>query len=205
MVYQEHPRENGAASMMLIMGDRRGVLPTLALKKDEETMIRPGGVYDLPDPDKAYPHPAGDRGVAAIATSAGAARQGFVWGDFDDSPACGLLGDSETGPVVYIVRGGPGEIVLPPSTSATEMVVAVVDGAAHLGEETYLSAELRVQAAGRTMPAILAGDSGLKAILVSADRRVPIVTEGTERPRWLDLPKQLRQQLTSAGSHGRTG
>ena len=197
MVYQEHPREDEVASLMLIMGDKRGALPTLALKKDEETMIRPGGVYDLPDPNKQYPHPAGNRGVAAIATSAGATRNGFVWGDFDNSPACGLMGDAETGPVIYMLKGEPGEVLLPPSTSATEVVVAIVDGAASIGEETYLSSELRVQAAGRTMPAIVAGESGLKAIVVLADRRMPIAVEGGDRPQWLDLPNELRERLTS--------
>lgn len=195
MVYQEHPRKDSAASLMLIMGDRRGVSPTLAIKKDEETIVRAGGVYELPDAEKPYPHPAGNRGIAAIATTSGSARHGFVWGDFDSAPSCGLLGDAETGPVVYMLKGEPGDVVLPPCSAETELVLTVVEGSAIIDNETYLSADLRVQSAGRPIQAVIAGDEGLKAILVLGDRRFSIDINAGERPEWLDMPKQQLKNL----------
>jgi hypothetical protein len=195
MVYQEHPRGETLTSMLLLMGDRRGVLSTTAIKKDEDTKFRYGEIYDVLPDDKPYPHPAGDRGIAAIATSAGSARQGFVWGDFDDAPSCGLLGDAETGPIVFMLVGKPGEVVIPPCSTGTEMVLAVAEGSAQVGDETYLSAELRVQTADRSMPAVVAGSAGLKATLILGDRRAPIIVEQGKRPSWLSLPEQLSDNL----------
>src|SRR3546814_6112486 len=98
IVYQEHPGPSGAGTTMLIMGDRRGNQATIALKKDVETIFEYDDVYGGPRPDEGYPHPAGDRGIAAINTSVGQGENGFVRGTIakiESGNAGALSGRSE--------------------------------------------------------------------------------------------------------------
>src|SRR3546814_2877318 len=105
---------------MLSMGDRRGNQAAIALKKDVETIFEYDDVYGAPKPDEGYPHPAGDRGIAAINTSVGQGENGFVRGTIaklergNAGALSGVLGDEHAGPAVHVIHGAAGERIVPP-------------------------------------------------------------------------------------------
>src|SRR3546814_11580949 len=106
---------------MLIMGDRRGNQATIALKKDVETIFEYDDVYGGPRPDEGYPHPAGDRGIAAINTSVGQGENGFVRGTIANiergnaGALTGVLGDEPAATAVHVLPGEPGRRRRPPA------------------------------------------------------------------------------------------
>src|SRR3546814_20985528 len=77
---------------------------TLFLSKDVETIFEYDDVYGAPKPDEGYPHPAGDRGIAAINTSVGQGENGFVRGTIaklergNAGALSGVLGDEPARP-----------------------------------------------------------------------------------------------------------
>lgn len=198
IVYQEHPGPGGAGTTMLIMGDRRGNQATIALKKDVETIFEYDDVYGAPKPDAVYPHPAGDRGISAISTSAGQGEHGYVRGTIakleagDGGALSGLFGDVEAGPAVHVIHGAAGERIVPPARWSTEIVTLVVAGSATIDGKAYGAGELRVQREETPMGAILAGDDGVELVLVVADRRARVdFAPGEPAPSWLGRTSEL--------------
>src|SRR3546814_1427968 len=112
---------------MLIMGDRRGNQATIALKKDVETIFEYDDVYGGPRPDEGYPHPAGDRGIAAINTSVGQGENGFVRGTIAKrerghaGALSGVRGDGQAGLAVHVLHGAAGEGTVSPARWSTEI------------------------------------------------------------------------------------
>src|SRR3546814_20802266 len=94
---------------------------TLFLSKDVETIFEYDDVYGAPKPDDGYPHPAGDRGIAAINTSVGQGENGFVRGTIaklergNAGALSGVLGDAPAGPAVQAIHGAAGARSAPPA------------------------------------------------------------------------------------------
>jgi len=204
IVYQEHPGPGGAGTTMLLMADRRGNQATIARKKDVETIFEYDDVYGAPKPDAPYPHPAGDRGIAAIATSAGQCNKGYLRGTISalqsgsSGGLTGVLGDTIAGPAVHVLHAEPGERITPPATWSTEIVLLVVRGTLTLDGKTYAAGELRVQREGAPFAAIVAGDEGAELVLVVADRRGRAefaLAAGETAPAWIGAAGALASTL----------
>jgi hypothetical protein len=204
IVYQEHPGPGGAGTTMLIMGDRRGNQATIAFRKDVETVFEYDDVYGAPKPGESYPHPAGDRGIAAINTSAGKCQKGYLRGSISalqpggSGALSGVLGDEIAGPVVHVVNGMPGERIAPPARWSTDIVMLVARGEVTIGGRVYRAGELRVQRERAPIGAILAGDDGAEFVLVVADRRGRAEFEfadGETAPDWTAAAGQLTSML----------
>lgn len=199
MVYQEHPvaPENW---MMLVMGDRRGNQATIATKKDELTVFEYDDIYGAPTEGKPYPLPEGDRGTAAIATTAGACVKGFVNGRgetlTEGVAISGLLGDAAAGPAVHVVKVGAGETILPASRWDTELLIAVVAGAVTIGDRLYATGEIRVQREGAPLPALLSTDAGAEVVFVRGDRRSGVAFDDSPPPQWVADADGLRAHLS---------
>lgn len=198
IVYQEHPVAD-EVWMMLVMGDRRGNLPTLGLKKDEDTMFQFGDTYTILSDETAYPHPAGNRGIAAVATSEGPCTNGFLSlpaeGLAPGQTVSGLFGDEIAGPAVHVMRLEPGAMAMPASRWGTELILAVPEGSVTVGGDIYGSGELRIQRADTPLGAIVAGDAGAELVILRADRRGAPDFGGQARPNWLPEADRLRSGL----------
>jgi len=198
MVYQEHPiaPENW---MMLVMGDRRGNQATIATSKDAQTVFEYDEIYGAPVEGKPYPLPEGDRGTAAIATTAGSCVRGFVNGRgdalADDGVVSGLLGDAMAGPAVHMLKAAPGEVVIPASRWDTELLIAVVGGSVRIGDTTYVAGEIRVQREGASLPLVRGADEGAQVVLVRGDRRAAAHFAEGRAPAWVADADGLRAQL----------
>lgn len=170
--YQEHPAgENEGAWMMWVMGDRRGK-PASVKRKIIETYDTP--IYQGGE----YPHPAGPKGIAAIATTLGPCDRGYLMGSVADldvsegsAGVSGLCGDEVAGPVIHVFKAAPGQTAIPSFVCNTELLLLVIAGDGKIGDHHYERGEVRVQRAGAPFPAVIAGDAGLQAVLVIADRR----------------------------------
>jgi hypothetical protein len=182
-VYQERPGPSDHSWIMLIMGDRRGASATLTRKEDQENYVVAGDAYDAPlGADESYPHPAGPKGVAAVATSGGACERGYRSGSFADTASwrglgdggqalAGVWGDPTAGPALFAISGAPGRVAIPACTFATEVMLAVAGGSCRIGDAEYRAGDLRVQRADSAMDAVVSGPDGLSAALLVADRR----------------------------------
>jgi hypothetical protein len=175
MVYREHPASDDPAWLVLVMGDRRGALPTFISDADRETVID-GGEYFQPADADAYAHPAGPKGIPAISTSDGECqRPGYLFrslADLDEgAPFTGTWGDAEVGPSVEIVRAAPGQRIRPASVCGTEQLLVVTAGSATIGSDEYARGDMRVQGSDEPMAAIVAGSHGCQLTIVVADRR----------------------------------
>lgn len=173
-VYREHPASEDPAWIVLVIGDRRGALPTIISEADRETLIDGGESFRPADP-ASYAHPAGPRGVPAISTNRGACSRGYLHGSLSDldeaKPLTGTFGDSERGPSVELVRAAPGQPIRPASLCGTEQFLVVTRGSANIGSATYAEGDMRIQRAGEPMPAVFAGSGGCEITIVVADRR----------------------------------
>jgi hypothetical protein len=158
------------------------------LKEDQDHYSVPADQYDRPrGADEAYPHPAGPKGVAAVATSGGPGQRGYFFGSFGDTASwpsigeggratAGVWGDTTAGPVAYLIAGEPGQVVVPPCTFPTEAVLAVAAGACQIGDAEYVAGDLRIQGADSALDAVVSGPAGVSLALIVADRRaVPSV------------------------------
>lgn len=198
MVYQEHPvaPENW---MMLVMGDRRGNQATIASARDEATVFEYDDIYGAPAKDRPYPHPAGDRGLTAIAATAGPYSNGFIIGRgeelVDGAAVSGLIGDVAAGPAVHVLKATAGRTVMPASQWATEVLIAVVAGTVQIGERTYAAGDLRVQREGAPLAAVRAGEAGAHLVLVRGDRRADAIFSAGPAPSWFSAPARLAQGL----------
>lgn len=180
-VYREHPASDHPAWLVLVMGDRRGALPTIMNDADRETMID-GGEYLQPAEADAYAHPAGPKGIPAVTTSDGGCSRGYLFrslADLDDGTSfTGEWGDAEVGPSVEMVRAAPGQTIRPASVCGTEQFMVVIAGSAAIGSHEYARDDMRIQGTDEPMAAIVAGPKGCQLAIVVADRRhQPLATE----------------------------
>jgi hypothetical protein len=173
-VYREHPASEEPAWIVLVIGDRRGALPTIISDTDRETLIDGGENFRAADAE-SYAHPAGPKGIPAIQTRSGACLRGYLRGslsEFDEAtPFTGTFGDTELGPSVEMFRAAPGQQVRPASVSETEQFLVVTRGCATIGSGRYGTGDMRVQCADAPMPAIVAGAHGCEITIIVADRR----------------------------------
>lgn len=214
-VYQEHPVHGGPVWTLLMMGDRRGARATLKLKKDLATVIDGGDMgeaFGAPVADAPYPHPAGDKGIAAVATTLGPCERGYLSGRLadlgtDGKPAAvtGVLGDETAGPVVHALKAEPNQTVAPACVYPTELVLLVVGGSCRVGASTYQVGDLRVQQADTRLEPIVAGPDGAEVVLIVADRRAaPTLDSAAATPAWMGDVKRVVSALDPApgGVHG---
>lgn len=195
-VYQEHPGADDDHSwLILVYGDKRGEPATLTLAADREALAA-GGNTDIGGAGVAatdYPHPAGPKGIPAIATTLGSVDGGHRWGSFDDASgwdrlpggaamSVGVLGDREGGPVVCLLRTETAGVVAPAATYGTDCFIAVRRGTCTIGASTYGVGDNRVQAEHTPSPEIVAGDGGADLMVVFGDRRGVAMGDA---PDWL--------------------
>lgn len=212
IVYQEHPGPSGAASIMLLMGDRRGNQATIARKQDEDRIFEYDEIYGAPKADQAYPHPAGDRGIAAVNTTAGRCNNGYLRGAIEAleggerGALTGVLGDHTSGPAVHVIHGRPGETVMPSAIWPTEVVMLIVAGSVELSARTYGAGELRVQQSDAAMGAIVAGGAGAELVFIVADRRAEptLASPADTLPSWLTATARVTANLQPAAGGPQT-
>lgn len=197
-VYQEHPEGTTPTWLALLMADRRGSRSTLRFKRDENTIFAAGVEYGQPDTETPYPHPAGNKGLAAIETTAGRCQRGYLYFEPGDIAAgdviTGILGDPEAGPIVHAFKGVAGQKVVPMCSFDTEVVLIVADGTADIGDKTYLEGEIRIQAAQAPF-AVAAGEAGTELIMIVADRRANCVPLDGEQITWMRDGKTVLRGL----------
>lgn len=205
-IYQEHPASQDMVWMMLVMGDRRGTRATLRLSEDNDTVFDAGEAFGVPSIGSPYPHPAGDRGVAAIATSLGSCQQGYLRGRFEDladegdadeASVCGVLGDENSGPLIHILNVSAGRPILPPSICETERILISVAGSFRIGSKEYRSGEIYVQKAGAPMGPLASGGSGSHMAVIVADRRCSqlSVHAKEDMPQWTENHTEILSGL----------
>jgi hypothetical protein len=173
-VYSEHPVSDDPAWIVLVIGDRRGALPTIMAEADKETLIDGGANFRAADAED-YAHPAGPKGVAAVETSEGGCSRGYLRGSVgglaEGAPLVGTFGDLEVGPSVHLVSAASRETIRQASVCGTEQFLVVTGGRVTIGSDEYLPGDMRVQRAEELMPALVAGADGCQLTLVVADRR----------------------------------
>jgi hypothetical protein len=214
-VYQEHP-EGEQSWLVLAYGDRRGEAATLTLAQDRAALLSDGAdnIAGAPvaNDGREYPHPAGPKGLARIATTSGATERGHLWGSFADCATwptvgtsqvfAGLWGDETAGPMVALVRAAAGTVAVPACSYHTEVLVAVSGGSCQIGTSTYGAGDLRVQREGSAMETIIAGPDGVEVTLLLGDRRAAADAvspgDGSAWATWLgETYDRLRHGLTS--------
>lgn len=207
-IYQEHPGSDSPAWTLLVLGDRRGARATLKLKRDAGTILDAGEMneaFGVPVGDAgAYPHPAGDKGLAAVATTLGPCDRGYLNRRSSDlgtagAPAVvsGLIGDEAAGPLVHVLKAGPLAAVLPPCVYATELVLVVIAGSCRIGATRLEAGDLRVTRADAPLEAISSEADGLELALIVADRRArPIPTTVEATPAWTRDADRLLKALS---------
>lgn len=173
-VYREHPASDDPAWIVLVIGDRRGAMPTIMADADRQTLIDGGENFRAADADN-YAHPAGPKGVPAVDTSAGLCSRGYLQGLITElaagAPFDGVFGDAEVGPLVQLIHAAGHETIRPASVCGTEQFLVVTGGSVTIGPDEYLAGDMRVQRADELMPALVAGADGCQLTLVVADRR----------------------------------
>ncbi|ETB35873.1 hypothetical protein N602_25755 [Mycobacterium avium subsp. hominissuis 10-5606] len=173
-VYREHPASDDPAWIVLVIGDRRGALPTIMAEADKETLIDGGENFRAAEAEN-YAHPAGPKGIADIDTSEGRCTRGYLSGSVSalaaGVPLEATFGDSEVGPSVRLVHAIPGETIAAPRVCGTEQFLVITGGSVTIGSDEYLPGDMRVQRADELMPALVAGPGGCQLTLVVADRR----------------------------------
>jgi len=187
VIYREIPGQNSNIWLLHVVADRRGNPPIIPWESDRKTLFFSGNPNDRPLPEgAAYPDPLGLKGIPAVKTSLGPVDpDGYVNGSFSDlarrktagSPHIveqGFIGDRATGPVVLLLKSDPGSLVSPPSRCGTERLLFVVKGSCRIGDADYRPGDVRIQRMDVLMPEMRVGDKGLEAVIIVADRRMPV-------------------------------
>jgi len=173
-VYREHPASADPAWIVLVIGDRRGALPTIMADADKETLIDGGANFRAADAAN-YAHPAGPKGIPAVETSVGGCARGYLQGSFAElrsgAALDGTFGDRQAGPSIQLIHAIAGETVRPASVCGTEQFLVVTGGSLTIGSDEYLPGDMRVQRADVPMPVLMAGAEGCQLTIVVADRR----------------------------------
>ncbi|BCQ07400.1 hypothetical protein JMUB5695_00821 [Mycobacterium heckeshornense] len=165
---------DGGEWIVLVIGDRRGALPTIIRDADRETLIL-GGEYFRAADASAYAHPAGPKGIPAVNTSAGRCARGYLGGALRDigetQRLTGTFGDTEVGPSVEMYCAAAHNVVRSVGVCATERFLVVIGGDVAIGDDHYIVGDMRIQRADAPMAPIVAGPNGCELTLLTADRR----------------------------------
>lgn len=190
-VYQERPTEPHIAWMALVMADRRGARSTKRFERDKKSYFRNGSEGEpfaqIGDSEAPYPHPAGDKGIAAIETSLGRCRRGYLFAKEDSMGAgdvvSGLLGDPVAGPIIHVLNAGANQAIVPEMRIECEIMAIVVAGSGTISGAPYGHGDIRVQSAGLPLN-IRAGPEGMKVALLISDRRA-VTASKASGPEWM--------------------
>jgi hypothetical protein len=201
-IYQEHPGKSGASWTALLMADRRGNDCTLALERDRTTFYFAGNQdFTAATNENSYPHPMGNKGLAAVATTQGPCVNGYLRGRIDalaepgsGGAVTGVLGDPAVGPVVHVIKAAANEIAVPACTYPTELFLVISAGSVRIGSTEYRGGDMRLQRAGAMLPRVVSGSDGAELTLIVADRRAePVIGSGETKAAWMShLPDVLR-------------
>jgi hypothetical protein len=164
---------------VLVVGDRRGEAGTFMNGETRSQVQELDLSATTPLIDELFPEST--KGHAAIRTTVGACRGGFLSGSFSDAPgwqaaeSCAIkaavaLGDVGRGPILYLVEGGPNELVQPACTYRTEQLWMTLAGSFNTSGSRYGPGEGRVQASGSSQEEVLSGPEGLQALVIVANR-----------------------------------
>lgn len=196
-IYREHPGPEGAAWLMLVIGDRRGAKAEIIRSDDLDSLIDIDNEYFQPSNEDGHYHPAGPKGIAAIRSTDGDCVNGYLRKAVSDlasnSASSHLLGDEQAGPLTQILNYSADTEVLPASQCATERLLVISQGSCTIGERCYQAGDLRLQQADTLMPAIVSGSEGVHMAMVVADRRaaVTLAEPGDAAPKWLTEAQAL--------------
>jgi hypothetical protein len=178
----------------LALGDRRGALGMVPRGDNGN----PKG-YDIPEETRkaieaaAASMPGGAKGIPGVVTTLGTCRQGYLSGSFADAgadgqgwralapgvdAAAGAWGDEASGPVVLLLHAAPRSVALPRLATGTESVFLVAGGSCEVGEAELSTGDLRVTAPDVALNTVMAGDDGLDAVFLVADRRALPAVDG---------------------------
>jgi hypothetical protein len=194
MVYREGTRaRDDEVWTFLVMGDRRGAWAVTNLVDNGDSK------YDIPEEmlevfaAAAAANPGGAKGIPGVVTTLGACRQGFLGGSFADArrdgqgwrglapgveAAAAAWGPKASGPVALLLHTAPRSAALPRLSMGTESVFLVVGGSCVVGEAELSTGDLRVTAPDLPLDAVTAGDDGLDALFLVADRRALPAVDG---------------------------
>lgn len=173
--------------MVMVHGERRGARSTTT-RRDGNILVEAFGEDQLDRPTEGPEDPywrdipGGHRGRTSLKSSLGRTVGGFCWGDFAQDAGwhaadsgvdvtAATMGDPEVGPLVLTVRAAAGRPVFPARCWETEIALVMVGGSVTAAGESYARGKVRIQAAYRPMPGLVAGDDGAQAVIVIADRR----------------------------------
>lgn len=173
--------------MFAVHGDRRGARATMTRKDGtlplmnvaEDQLDRP---VDSSDDPYWHALPGGSKGTPALAISTGRIVGGFGWGNYAEAESwqtlsesvkasVGLIGDIKHGPIVLTLHGAAGATIVPALTLATETTFAVVCGEVTVGAQRYVTGDVRIQRAGPSSEALIAGPDGADLAYLIADRQ----------------------------------
>ncbi|HET9666070.1 MAG TPA: hypothetical protein VFP09_04920, partial [Desertimonas sp.] len=178
----------------LALGDRRGAQGRVPRGDNGN----PKG-FDIPEEarkafeEAAASMPGGVKGIPRVVTTLGSCRQGYLAGSFADAgadgqgwraltpgvdAAAGAWGDEASGPVVLLLHAAPRSVALPRLATGTESVFLVVGGSCVVGEAELSTGDLRVTAPDVPLNTVMAGDDGLDAVFLVADRRALPAVDG---------------------------
>jgi hypothetical protein len=161
--------------------------------------------------EMAQQNPGGARGIASVSSTFGSPRHGFLHGSFDGEDgwrelgegiqiAAGMWGDRTSGPIMLMIKAGPGAVTIPGFTAATETMSVVAAGSCRIGDSNYEFGDLRIQAADAHQDALVAGPEGAELLVMIADRRGLPTVEAADAP-WRagldDLIAELEVKLAA--------
>lgn len=172
---------------MLMFADRRGMrmrptrtrpddpIPYLDVEKDVAAWM---GYHS----DWFGDEPGATCLLSQLVSTLGSPVRGGITGSFADPSnwlpategsrvAVTLMGDAERGPVVVMACTEPSACAAGRGRIQTETFRLVVDGQCEIGEMTYRIGDMRIDQAGAATERVVAGEGGLKEIIVYGDRR----------------------------------
>jgi hypothetical protein len=177
----------------LVAGDRRGVLGSMPRGDNGNPKFEFTDEMRKAYAAAAASNPGGAKGIPGVVTTLGSCRQGYLGGSFADAgpdgegwralasgvtAAVAAWGDEASGPVALLLHTAPRTVALPRLTTGTESVFLVVGGSCVVGEAELSSGDLRVTAPDLPLGEVMAGDDGLDALFLVADRRALPVVDG---------------------------
>lgn len=180
---------------IVLLGDSRGQKARSAVKiegpdVDNELLKVIAADFEMVG-DVMSDDPADGAGPSAITTTlAPRPRMGKLEGSYANSTqwdevapgvraTIALIGDAQKGPVVICTDVAPNACAMPHSRFGTEVLRVVVDGDSEIGEFTYQMGDVRVQMPDMPCDDVMAGDRGLKELIVLGDRRHLAIEAGS--------------------------
>lgn len=193
---------SGDTWMFAVQGDRRGARSTKT--RDDGTFLLPEVGDDQLDrfvdsADDPYWNslPGGSKGISALSMTGMQVKGGFAWGSFDDADewpelfgavraTTALFGQAEVGPILSTLVLAPGTEIADVSALSTEIALAIAGGSCTIAGKDYRVGDVRVQRSDAALDTIVAGDDGLRLVLLVADRRA-LAESRNAGPLWQSL------------------